>query len=193
MTGSAATVEGGASGSRSRSPGRVREIELSAWTIEYHDTGGDGPVIVLLQGLMDASLWSIADTGGAIVQLLIGDGTPPVRRIVLTSCEAFDNFPPGPSGKTLALMDKPPPLFFGMFMQQMRVRALRRLPIAFGWLTMRGDEATARWMKPVLAQPISDATPCAFCGQHSRTGAPCAGQRSRRLASHIGCVRSPYT
>src|SRR5205823_4068453 len=32
-------------------------------------------------------------------------------------------------------------------------RALRRLPIAFGWLTMRGDAATARWMKPVLTQP----------------------------------------
>jgi pimeloyl-ACP methyl ester carboxylesterase len=27
------------------------------------------------------------------------------------------------------------------------------LPIAFGWLTKRGDAATARWMKPVLTQP----------------------------------------
>jgi len=36
----------------------VREIELSAGTIEYTDTGGDGPVIVLLHGLlMDATLW----------------------------------------------------------------------------------------------------------------------------------------
>lgn len=35
----------------------MREIELSAGTIEYSDTGGDGPVIVLLHGLMmDASL-----------------------------------------------------------------------------------------------------------------------------------------
>ncbi|MFD4415195.1 alpha/beta fold hydrolase, partial [Streptomyces sp. NPDC058476] len=35
-----------------------REIELSAGTIEYADTGGDGPVLVLLHGLlMDASLW----------------------------------------------------------------------------------------------------------------------------------------
>ena len=42
----------------------MREIELSAGTIEYEDTGGDGPVIVLLHGLMmDASLWDgpIAD------------------------------------------------------------------------------------------------------------------------------------
>jgi pimeloyl-ACP methyl ester carboxylesterase len=36
----------------------MREIELSAGTIEYEDTGGDGPTIVLLHGfLMDASLW----------------------------------------------------------------------------------------------------------------------------------------
>ena len=35
-------------------------------------------------------------------------------------------------------------------MQQMRLRPLRRLPLAFGWLTMRGDAATARWIKPIL-------------------------------------------
>jgi len=34
----------------------------------------------------------------------------------------------------------------------MRLRTLRRLPIAFGWLTKRGDAATARWIKPVLQQ-----------------------------------------
>jgi hypothetical protein len=42
----------------------MKQIELSAGTIEYHDTGGDGPVLVLLHGLMmDASLWDgpIAD------------------------------------------------------------------------------------------------------------------------------------
>ena len=34
------------------------EVELSAGTIEYEDTGGTGPVIVLLHGLtMDGSLW----------------------------------------------------------------------------------------------------------------------------------------
>ena len=27
---------------------------------------------------------------------------------------------------------------------------MRRLPIAFGWLSMRGDAATARWMRPML-------------------------------------------
>ncbi len=51
------------------------------------------------------------------------------------------------------LTGKLPPAMFGLFMQQMRLRMVRRLPIAFGWLTRRGDAATARWMKPVLTQP----------------------------------------
>ena len=93
------------------------------------------------------------DTGGALVQLLMGDGAPRVGRVVLASCDAFDNFPPGLTGKTLVLTGKLPPAMFGLFMQQMRLRALRRLPIAFGWLTKRGDAATARWLKPVLTQP----------------------------------------
>src|SRR3954470_11554450 len=40
------------------------EIELSAGTVQYVDSGTDGPVVVLLHGLlMDASLWDevIAD------------------------------------------------------------------------------------------------------------------------------------
>ena len=186
------------------------EIELSAGTIEYTDTGGDGPAVVLLHGLlMDSTLWEqvIAglsprhrclapvlplgahrrpvkpgadlslpalaglagefldrlgvedatlvgnDTGGAIAQLLITGGAPRVGRVVLVSCEAFGNFPPGLTGKTLALTGKLPPPLFGLAMQQMRLRPARRLPLAFGWLTKRGDAATAAWLRPVLTQP----------------------------------------
>ncbi|GGN80453.1 alpha/beta hydrolase [Streptomyces albiflavescens] len=185
-------------------------IELSAGTIEYEDTGGDGPVLVLLHGLMmDASLWDgpVADlsadhrcvvptlplgahrlamhadadlslpgvarlvaefldrldlrdvvlvgndTGGALVQLLMCDGGDRVGGAVLVSCDAFDNFPPGLTGRALVVSGKLPPRLFGLFMQQMRLRMLRRLPIAFGWLTRRGDAATARWIVPVLRQP----------------------------------------
>ncbi|MEU8176666.1 alpha/beta hydrolase [Microbispora hainanensis] len=188
----------------------MKKIELSAGTIEYEDTGGSGPTLVLVHGLMmDASLWDelisdlsadhrcvaptlplgahrhamhpgadlslpgtarlVAeflerldlrdvtlvgnDTGGALVQLLMCDGAAPVGRVVLASCDAFDNFPPGLTGRTLVLTGRLPPRVFGLFMQQMRLRPVRRLPIAFGWLTKRGDAATARWMKPVMTQP----------------------------------------
>jgi pimeloyl-ACP methyl ester carboxylesterase len=188
----------------------MREVELSAGTIEYVDTGGDGPVLVFLHGLlMDSSLWDdtigqlatafrcvapvlplgahrravregadlslpgIAglvtelldrlglsdvtlvgnDTGGALVQLVMVDGAPRIGRAVLVSCDAFDNFPPGLAGKTIVLAGKLSPGLFGALMQQMRVRPLRRLPMTFGWLTKRGDAATARWMRPVLTRP----------------------------------------
>ena len=129
----------------------MSQIELSAGTIDYQDSGGDGPTLVLLHGLlMDASLWDDVittfppitgawrrrcrwgrtamgcgpsdlslrgisrlvaefldrlelrdvtlvgnDTGGALVQLLACDRGARLSRIVLASCDAFDNFPPG--------------------------------------------------------------------------------------------------
>jgi len=51
-----------------------------------------------------------------------------------------------------ALTGKLSPMLFRLFMQQMRLRLVRRLPLAFGWLTKRGDAATARWMRPILRQ-----------------------------------------
>ncbi|WP_410640922.1 alpha/beta fold hydrolase [Amycolatopsis sp. lyj-346] len=184
------------------------QIELSAGTVEYTDTGGEGPAVVFVHGLlMDGSLWDgpVAgldgrrcvvptlplgahrhpmrddadlslpglarllaeflerldlrdvtlvgvDTGGALVQLLMADGAPRIGRVVLASCDAFDNFPPGLTGKALFLTGKLPPRLFGAFMQQLRLRAMRRLPFTFGWLTKRGDAATARWLRPLLSQ-----------------------------------------
>lgn len=90
------------------------------------------------------------DTGGAVVQLLMADGHPRIARAVLISCDAFDNFPPGLTGKVLALSGKLPPRMFGLFMQQLRLRPMRRSPVAFGWLTKRGDAATRSFLEPVL-------------------------------------------
>ncbi|WP_327001663.1 alpha/beta hydrolase [Dactylosporangium sp. NBC_01737] len=186
-------------------------IELSAGTIDHQDTGGTGPVVLLLHGLlMDGSLWDAVlpglaghrcvvptlplgahrhpvrpgtdlslpgvarlvnelidrldlhdvtlvgnDTGGAIAQLIAADpaASKRVSRLALVSCEAFDNLPPGLTGRTLALTAKLPPAAFRLFMQQMRLRPMRRLPLAFGRLTKRGDATTARWIRPVLDVP----------------------------------------
>jgi pimeloyl-ACP methyl ester carboxylesterase len=183
---------------------------LSAGPLEYEDTGGDGPVLLLLHGLlMDASLWDDVvadlradfrcvvptlplgghttevragsdlslrgvaglvtelidrlgladvtvvgnDTGGALVQLLACAGSDRIGRIVLASCDAFDNFPPGLTGRTLVLSGRLSPSLFGAFMQQLRLKPVRRMPFAFGWLTRRGDAATARWLRPLLTRP----------------------------------------
>jgi pimeloyl-ACP methyl ester carboxylesterase len=92
------------------------------------------------------------DTGGALVQLLMAEGAARVSRAVLVSCDAFGNFPPGLTGKTLVASGRLSPRMFGLFMQQMRLRPVRRLPMAFGWLTKRGDASVTRWMRPVLTQ-----------------------------------------
>lgn len=187
----------------------MAELDLSAGTLEYQDTGGSGPVLVLLHGLlMDGTLWDgvvaelaadfrcvvptlpfgahrrpvsddadlslpglarlVAefldrldlrdvtlvgnDTGGAVTQVLIADeeAARRVGRAVLVSCEAFDNLPPGLTGRTIALLGKLSPGAFGLFMQQMRLKPVRRMPFAFGRLTKRGDAATKRWARPVL-------------------------------------------
>jgi pimeloyl-ACP methyl ester carboxylesterase len=73
------------------------------------------------------------DTGGAISQALVGSRAERIGRLVLTSCDAFDNFPP----KAVAYL-KPTarvrPAFW-LLAQSMRFRRLQRLPIAYGWAT----------------------------------------------------------
>jgi alpha/beta hydrolase fold len=118
------------------------------------------------------------DTGGAIVQLLMGDGAARLGRVVLASCDAFDNFRPGLTGKTLVLTGKLMPAMFGLFMQQMRLRPLRRLPIAFGWLTKRGDSTTRGWIKPVLASALSAATRSELCARSPWSQTSCWTPRS---------------
>ncbi len=187
----------------------MSEVELSAGTIEYEDTGGGGPAVVLLHGLaMDGSLWrhvvadlrsdyrclvptlplgghrrpmhpdadlaprGIArlvgellerldlrdvtlvanDWGGA--QLLISEGRAErVGRLVLASCEAFDNFPPGLPGRAVWLAAKLPG-GLNALAQPLRLRPLRRLPLAFGWIAKRPipREVTDAWLRPVLTQ-----------------------------------------
>ncbi len=92
------------------------------------------------------------DTGGALVQLLMAEGGARIARAVLVSCDAFDNFPPGLTGRTLVRAGRLSPGLFGLFMQQLRLKIARRLPVAFGWLTKRGDAATKRFLGPVLTQ-----------------------------------------
>jgi pimeloyl-ACP methyl ester carboxylesterase len=187
------------------------EIILSTGPIDYTDTGGAGPTVVLLHGLlMDGSLWddpvaalsadhrcvvptlplgahrlpqradadlslpALAalvtelldrldlrdvtlvgnDTGGALAQLVVtGGAAGRVGRVVLVSCDAYDNFPPGLTGTVLVRSGALPPGLFRLFMRQVRIGVLRRSPIAFGWLTKRGDEAAARWVRQLTDHP----------------------------------------
>lgn len=183
-------------------------LELTPGVIDYEDTGGDGPVLVLLGGLvMDGSVWdpvvdelspehrcivptlplgahrqpmrpdadlslegfgtmvgellerldlhdvTLVQNDHAAALVLAGRDPSRVSRLVVSSCEAFENYPPGLPGKNLRLTGLVPGGIF-VAMQALRLRALRRLPIAFGWMSKRPlpDELVDRWLHPAQTQ-----------------------------------------
>lgn len=89
------------------------------------------------------------DTGMA--QLVAADHPERLGRLVLTSCEAFDNYPPGLAGRTIGLAGRLPGGVF-LAMSQLRLRPLRRLPMTFGRMTKHGidDALIDAWIAPLL-------------------------------------------
>ncbi|MDE0613927.1 MAG: alpha/beta hydrolase [bacterium] len=172
----------------------------------YSDTGGDGPVVVLLHGvLMNGSLWdevvdglrdgyrcivpelpfgahrtpmpddaeldlkSLAklvaeflveldlhdvtlvcnDWGGA--QLVVSPGgSDRVANLVLVSCEAFDNYPPGLPGRLLCLNATLPGGTF-LTSQLLLPRFVRHLPLTFGNMTKNrvSNDQFMSWIHPL--------------------------------------------
>jgi pimeloyl-ACP methyl ester carboxylesterase len=101
-------------------------------------------------GLEDVTLVA-NDTGGAFCQLVALDRPERLGRLVLTTCDSFEHFPPklfsflGP----LSRMPWAIPLLFA----PLRMRAPRRLPIAYGWLTSKPiepREAEDSYVLPLL-------------------------------------------
>jgi pimeloyl-ACP methyl ester carboxylesterase len=188
---------------------RRETVTLDAGVVEYVDTGGPGPVVVLLHGaLMDESLWAEVvavlapgircvvpvlpmgahripmpesadlsprgladlvgdflealdlsdvavvgnDTGGAIAQFLVAAGGERVSALALVSCDAFENFPPGLPGRTMALASKVPGMLW-LALLSLRIPVLRRLPMTFGWMSKRpiSDAVFTRWLDAYLA------------------------------------------
>ncbi|MFF4245816.1 alpha/beta fold hydrolase [Streptomyces sp. NPDC001822] len=184
----------------------MTEAVLSAGVVEYEDTGGDGPVVVLLHGVaMDGSLWRhvvaalrphyrcvvptlplgahrrpmrpdadltvpgvahlvaeflealdlhdvtlvMNDWGGA--QALVADGRDGrIGRLVITSCEAFDNYPPGLPGRNLLAAAKVPGglrLAFAL----LKLKPMRRLPVTWGRMSKRPvpHEVMDGWFRPL--------------------------------------------
>jgi hypothetical protein len=68
---------------------------------------------------------------GSSFQILAGEHPERIARLVVTSCEAFENVPPGLPGRTVSFAAKLPGGLNAAF-QPLRLRALRRSPLAFG-------------------------------------------------------------
>ena len=182
-------------------------VALPTCTIDYDDTGGPGPVLVFLTGLLvgrsmwrnvvtelranhrcvamevplgahsrpmppgtDVSgtglarlvaaflerleLWDVtlvgSDWGGA--QLVVAEGLDErVGGLVLLPQEAFDNYPPGLPGR-LAYLSAKVPGGLTAALQPLRLRAARRAPTNFGWMSKRPvpDDVMDGWLRPAL-------------------------------------------
>lgn len=185
------------------------EVELSGGTIEYRDSGGDGPVVVFLHGLtMNGSTWRHVvatlradyrcicptlplgghripmnrdadlslrgmaalvgeflaaldltdvtlvqnDWGAAQILIALGD-TDRIGRLVLTSSEAFDNYPPGPVRPLVPLARIPGGL--ALLMTGLRLTAIRRAPGSWGWMSKRPVPKAIMddWFEPATRDP----------------------------------------
>ncbi len=176
--------------------------------IDYQDSGGTGPIVVLLHGLiMNGSLWrhvasdlgrdhrvivptlplgghqrpmqpdadlsprgiarleaelldaldlrAVTVVGNDQGSFLIMAAEHPVRisRLVITSCEAFENFPPGLPGRAASLAARLPGGVNAAF-QPLRVRTLRRAPFVLGRMAKRPipHDVTDDWLRPLFTR-----------------------------------------
>jgi pimeloyl-ACP methyl ester carboxylesterase len=88
------------------------------------------------------------DWGGA--QFLISEGRAGrLARLVLTSCEAFDNYPPGLPGRMLGLAARTPG-GLRLIMNLLRFNAVRRAPGGWGWMSKRPvpRQVMDDWFRP---------------------------------------------
>lgn len=89
------------------------------------------------------------DTGGAIAQWVAISHPDRLARLVLTPCDAFENFLP-PVLRHLQVFGRTPA---GLWLlgQSLRLRTIQRLPIAFGRLTVReiDPEAMRSYVMPL--------------------------------------------
>lgn len=182
------------------------QIRLSSGIIDYEDTGGPGPLLVLVHGvMMSGTVWSevvsrlapafrcvvptmplgahvrpmeakadqsmeglarllseflerldltdvtlVQNDWGVVQPLLAVADTTRLSRLVITSCEAFDNYPPPPA-RLLPWVSRVP----GGLLLAARAMLLRPVRQALGWRLMSKrpvpDDMFREWLRPLVA------------------------------------------
>ncbi|MGH2728365.1 MAG: alpha/beta fold hydrolase, partial [Actinomycetota bacterium] len=90
------------------------------------------------------------DSGGALCQMVAAHHPERIGRLVLTNCDAYDNFPPK-GFRWLAKAAHVPGFTFEMA-QPMRLKSFRNGPLAFGHVAKHGldQEILASWVRPAI-------------------------------------------
>jgi pimeloyl-ACP methyl ester carboxylesterase len=108
------------------------------------------------------------DTGGALAQMVCAHFPERIASVVLTTCDAYDVFPP-PAFAFLRWLGHSRSLAWLTAQLMHHVPPLRRLPFSFGGLTdgQLDDSRTAT--RRMRAMPCATSTsPYCCCGQHDR-------------------------
>lgn len=153
----------------------VRSVSTSAGQVRVRDRGGDGPPVLplgahglplqpgadltppglarllveVLDGLGVASASVVGvDTGGALTQLLMAHYRDRVDRVVLTACDAYEDFPPQSFGWLLRPLAWPGVAFAVAVAG--RLRRVRRFAVPRP-ITHRGvpDDLLRQWTAPL--------------------------------------------
>jgi pimeloyl-ACP methyl ester carboxylesterase len=103
-------------------------------------------------GLDDVTLVG-NDTGGALCQIAVTSRPERIGRLVLTSCDYRENFPPAEFRRLVDVARRPGGL--KAVLTPLRLRAARQLPMAFGRLARRpiDPEASDSYVLPALESP----------------------------------------
>ncbi len=177
-------------------------VAVDGGVIEYSDTGGPGPCVVMYGGLaIGPTLWdgvvanlradhrcivltipwgghripmdrgadlslrgharivtqaisaldiddvTVVENDTAMTQLMLTEPPSWLRGAVITSCEAFESYPPGLPGAMIGTVGKLPG-GVNFVVQQLRMKAVARSPIAFGPMTLMRlpDDLITGWV-----------------------------------------------
>ncbi|MFJ9371504.1 alpha/beta fold hydrolase [Nocardia sp. NPDC101769] len=115
------------------------DLPFGSHRVSMPDTDVDPPGLaqLVIETIEEMELGPVTlvgnDSGGVVCQLVAARRPDLVARMVLTSCDAYDNFPP----KTFAYLKLAARIPAGMAIlaAALRFRTVRALPVAYGWLS----------------------------------------------------------
>jgi pimeloyl-ACP methyl ester carboxylesterase len=125
------------------------------------------------------------DTGGALCQFLIDTDATRIGRLVLTNCDAFEQFPPPPFGGLLILGRRPGRLRFAM--RLMGPKPLRHSVLGYGGLVAKPLDPglSSRWTKPAVNDRAIAVDTARFMGSVKKRDLVDVGERLNQFPKPV--------